>query len=324
MRNFGVCLLLGIAYGASIGGIGTPIGTPPNLFLLSYVKDAFGRDIGFARWMALALPLVAVFLPIVWLLLTRVLYPIRLPSISGGADLVRRALADLGPMSNGERVTLAVFLGASTLWVTRPLLMKLQVGGAWPLAGLSDAGIAMLAAMVLFVAPVRAGGGDGPRVFALDWETAMRAPWGILLLFGGGLSLAAAIRVNGVGELLGAQVAFLAGIPSLLVIGGVVTLIVFLTELTSNTATTATFVPILAGLAPGLGLEPLPLIVAAAISASCAFMLPVATPPNAIVFGSGLISIPDMSRAGIWLNIVGIVLVTGFAYALVTPLLSSS
>jgi sodium-dependent dicarboxylate transporter 2/3/5 len=319
MRNFGLCLMLGIAYGASIGGMGTPIGTPPNLFLMSYVRDHLGREISFVRWMGVALPLVVVFLPITWLLLTRVLYRVTLPPIEGGRAWFRNALIELGPASAGERITLGVLLAAATLWITRPLLNDLTLAGVRPLAGLSDAGIAMLAAMVLFVAPVERRFGR----FALDWETAIRVPWGILILFGGGLSLAAAIRANGVGEFLGAQVAGFAAIPPLLIVVGVVAMIVFLTELTSNTATAATLIPILAALAPGLGMEPLQLIVPAALAASCAFMLPVATPPNAIVFGSGLITIPQMSRAGFWLNWIGIALITAATYAVVMPLLAA-
>ena len=311
-------LLLGIAYAASIGGMATPIGTPPNVFLLSYVESHLGREISFVRWMGVGLPLVLVFLPLAWLLLTRVLHPIRLPHVAGVDELVRSAREALGPMGRGERVTLAVFLGAAALWVTRPLLAGLSVGGVRPLAGLSDAGIAMLAALVLFVAPVEGRGGR----FALDWETALRLPWGILILFGGGLSLAAAIQANGVGELLGAQVAALAGVPSLLIVLAVVAGIVFLTELTSNIATTATLVPILAALAPGLGLDPLLLIVPAALAASCAFMLPVATPPNAVVFGSGRVRIGEMSRAGLWLNFVGIAVITVAAYAVAMPMLA--
>ena len=317
-RNFALGLLLGIAYGASIGGMATPIGTPPNLFLLSYVKAQLGREISFVRWMGVGLPLAAVFLPIAWLLLTRFLYPIRLARIEGGRALFRSELAALGPMGRGERITLGVFLLASGLWVTRPLLAGLELGGVRPLAGLTDAGIAMLAAMVLFVAPVERGGGS--RV--LEWETAVKLPWGILVLFGGGLSLAAAIQANGVGELLGGQVAGLAGVPSVLIVVGVVAGIVFLTELTSNTATTATLIPVLASLAPGIGLEPLLLIVPAALSASCAFMLPVATPPNAVVFGSGLVSIPEMSRAGVWLNLTAIALITLLTYTVAMPLLA--
>jgi sodium-dependent dicarboxylate transporter 2/3/5 len=318
VRAFAVALLLGVAYGASIGGLGTPIGTPPNLFLLSYVEENLGREISFVRWMGLALPLVIVFLPLAWLLLTRVLHPISLERIEGGRELIRRRLAELGPMGRGERVSLCVFLAAACLWVLRPLLSEIELAGLRPLAGLTDAGVAMLAALALFVTPVDRRAGE----FALDWNTAVRLPWGILILFGGGLSLAAAIRAHGVGELLGAQVGALAGVPTILVVLGIVTGIVFLTELTSNTATAAALIPILAGLAPGLGIEPLLLVVPAALAASCAFMLPVATPPNAIVFGSGELTIADMSRAGLWLNLVGIVLITALAYAVVIPILS--
>jgi sodium-dependent dicarboxylate transporter 2/3/5 len=314
-RNFALSLLLGIAYGASIGGIGTPIGTPPNLFLLSYVDSHLDVEISFVRWLSVGIPLVVVFLPIAWLLLTRALYPVRLERIEGGAALVRQELARMGPMNRGERITLVVFLAACTLWVTRPVLAELTWLGVAPLAGLSDAGIAMLAALTLFLAP--AGGGR----FALDWATAVRLPWGILLLFGGGLSLAAAIADTGVGDFLGSQVGALAGVPELLVIVCVVAGIVFLTELTSNTATAATLIPILASLAPGLGIDPLRLAVPAALAASLAFMLPVATPPNAVVFGSGRIRIAEMSRAGLWLNFVGIALIPLLTYAVAVPLL---
>jgi sodium-dependent dicarboxylate transporter 2/3/5 len=318
LRNFALCLLLGVAYGASIGGMGTPIGTPPNVLLLSYVNSHLDREISFVRWMGVALPLVVVFLPLTWLLLTRVLYPLRLSRIEGGGRLVRDALHELGPMGRAERIVLVVFLLAAVSWITRPLLVAITLGGRHPLAGLSDAGIAMGAALLLFVAPVR----RAPLSFVLDWETAVKLPWGILVLFGGGLSLAAAIQANGVGELLASQVVGLAGTPPLVIVLFVLTLIVFLTELTSNTATTATLVPILAALAPGLGLDPLFLIVPAALAASCAFMLPVATPPNAIVFGSGLVQIAEMSRAGFWLNWLGIALISLLSYTVLMPMLA--
>lgn len=319
IRNFALCLLLGIAYAASIGGVGTPIGTPPNVLLLSYAKNELGMDIGFARWMLFALPLVVCFLPLTWLLLTRVLYPIRIERIEGGERLVAQSLRELGPMNRSERIVFGVFLAAASLWVTRPLLVGLEVFGARPLSGLSDAGIAMLAAMALFLAPA----GEARRRFVLDWETALNLPWGILLLFGGGLSLASAIQANGVGELLASRAMGLAGVPYVLVVLAIVAGVVFLTELTSNTATTATLVPLLAAVAPGLGFEPITLIVPVALAASCAFMLPVATPPNAIVFGSGLVGVVAMSRAGFWLNWLGIALITLLAYSLLMPVLGA-
>lgn len=314
-RNFALCLLLGIAYAASIGGIGTLIGTPPNLFLASYVKSNLGVEISFVRWMGIGLPLVAVFLPLTWFLLTRLIFPIGRGE-AGGAD-IREICEDLGPMSRGERDTLTVFAITALLWVTRPVLNGIAIGGRTPFAGLSDSAIAMAAALALFVIPVD----PRAREFVMDWKTAAKLPWGLLLLFGGGLSLAASVKATGVGEFIASQVASLAGLPSVVVVLLVVTLLIFLTELTSNTATTATLVPILAALAPGMGLHPFFLIVPAAIAASCAFMLPVATPPNAIVFGSGYVTVPQMSRAGIWLNIVGIALITALTYAVAMPLL---
>lgn len=315
-KNLAVCLMLGVAYGASIGGIGTIIGSPPNLFLVSYIRDSMGREISFARWLAMGLPLVVLFLPIAWYLLTRILFPIA--SVSDGrGEAVRRAYRELAPMCWGERVTATVFGLTALAWIFRSALVDIELGGRHPFAGLSDPGIAIIAATLLFIIPARTGERDA----VMNWEHAKRLPWGILILFGGGLSLAAAIQDNGVGAFLGHQVAAWRGLPGWALLVLVSTLIVFLTELTSNTATAATFVPILAGLAPGLGVHPYLLIVPAALAASWAFMLPVATPPNAIVFGSGYVSMADMRRAGLWLNVIGIVLLTAFAYLVALPLL---
>jgi sodium-dependent dicarboxylate transporter 2/3/5 len=318
-HNFALCLLLGIAYAASIGGIGTLIGTPPNLFLASYIKDNLGGEVSFARWLAVGFPLVVVFVPLVWLLLTRVLYPIRVPRVGAGASFVRDALEEMGPMTRGEWAVFVVFVLTATAWIFRPLINKVAIAGVHPFAGLTDPGIAMIAALSLFVIPLD----WRRRLFVMDWQTAVRLPWGILILFGGGLSLAAAIRVNGVSEFIGNQVVSFAGLPSVILVLLVVAMMIFLTELTSNTATTAALVPILAAVAPGLGLHPYLLIVPAAIAASCAFMLPVATPPNAIVFGSGFVRINQMVKAGFWLNLIGVVLITILAYAVVIPLLAS-
>ncbi|MDH3893076.1 MAG: DASS family sodium-coupled anion symporter [Chromatiales bacterium] len=316
-HRFALCLLLGIAYAASIGGIGTLIGTVPNAFLAAFASSDLGVEISFVGWMAVGVPVVCILLPIVWWLLTRILFPLGRARIDAGPGVIDKAYSGLGPMNVGERVTLVVFLLTAGMWLTRPLLNKLEIGAATPLAGLSDAGIAIIGALLLFVFPVSLR----RPLFAMDWETAVRLPWGLLVLFGGGLSLAAAIRVNGVGEFLVASTAGLTAMPGWVVVLAVVTLIVFLTELTSNTATTATLIPILAAVAPALGLEPLALAVPAAIAASCAFMLPVATPPNAIVFGSGRVRILEMSRAGFWLNLIAIVVVTAVGYALVIPAL---
>ncbi len=315
-RQLGVCLMLGIAYAASIGGVGTIIGSPPNLFLVSYAREVLGQDISFTRWMAMGVPLVVLFLPVAWYLLTHILFP--LPSRSlGSSEVLRQAHAALPPMRWAERVTATVFAAAALGWIGRAWLVEWEIGGYHPLAGLTDPGIAMIAALSLFVIPSRSG--DGSAV--MRWRDAQRLPWGILLLFGGGLSLAASIQTSGVGEFLGHQVAGWRGLPSWALILFVVTLVIFLTELTSNTATAATFVPILAGVAPGLGVHPFLLTVPAVVAASWAFMLPVATPPNAIVFASGYVAIGDMRRAGLWLNVIGIGLLTSLAYWVALPLL---
>ncbi|MDJ0870114.1 MAG: DASS family sodium-coupled anion symporter [Myxococcota bacterium] len=317
-HHFAICLLLGVAYGASIGGVGTLIGTPPNLFLASFARDQLGVEIGFTRWMALALPLVAVFLPLAGWLLTTVVYPIGSQRIEGGAARAREAYRTLGPMRRGERLTLVVFALTAGAWLTRPLLTRWRWGDAQPLAGLTDPGIAMLAALALFVIPAD----WRRREFLMDWETARRLPWGVLLLFGGGLSLAAALQAGGVDALVGSRVAGLGGLPLWLLIAAIAALVAGLTELTSNTATTATLVPILAAIAPSLGVSPLLLVVPATLAASCAFMLPVATPPNAVVFGSGQLRIADMIRAGVWLNVLAVGLITALVWALVLPVLA--
>jgi solute carrier family 13 (sodium-dependent dicarboxylate transporter), member 2/3/5 len=337
-RNFALSLMLGIAYAASIGGIATIIGSPPNGILVQFVALEYGREISFAEWLLIGGPVTVVFLPIAWALITWVLYPIRIDRIEGGQALFESEFRRLGPMNRGERITLIVFALTAFLWILRPLLAGLTLGtgdAAWqPLAGLSDGGIAIVAALTLFVIPVGAQAasrlrdpGAKPRSakpgFVMDWATAEKLPWGILILFGGGLSLAAAVQANGVAEFIGAQTGFLRDMPTIVLVLAVTAGMIFLTELTSNTATTATLVPILAGLAAGLAVTPEMLIIPATIAASCAFMMPVGTPPNAIVFGSGYVTIPQMAKAGFWLNIIGVVIVTSLLYLLVLPMMAS-
>ncbi|MCC6907751.1 MAG: DASS family sodium-coupled anion symporter [Phycisphaerales bacterium] len=316
--NFAVCLLLGTAYGASIGGVGTIIGTPPNIFMVEHLAE-LGIEISFARWMLVGVPFVVVFIPIAWAVLTRIVYPIRIREIPGGRALIRRELENQGPMSRAELAVLIVFLITAILWVTRPMLALIEIGAPpWrPLAGVNDSVIAIGAALVLFGLPI-----DWKRgVFLLTWEQAVKLPWGTLLLFGGGLSLAAAVRSSGLADSIGLGVQSMQNVPEWLLVLAVITLLVFLTELTSNTATIATFLPVLSAIALGLNIEPILLIVPATISVSLAFMMPVATPPNAIVFGSGEITIAQMCRAGLWLNIIGIALVFVLTYFDVAPAL---
>lgn len=306
--RFGVCLMLGLAYAASIGGVATIIGTPPNVFLVSFLQDQYDIEVSFAKWMLIGLPFSATFLVITWVLLTRVLHRVELKDIPGGKELIRDERRALGPMSRGEWTVLVVFLLTATLWIIREPLSNWEwfAGVFPPITQLTDPGVAVFAAILLFVLPVDLK----KHEFALDWPTAVKLPWGVLLLFGGGLSLAAAVGSSGLDEWIGSHVGGLEALPMVVIIGAVVTLVVFLTELTSNTATSATFLPILAGVAVGIGAEVPMFVIPAAIAASCAFMMPVATPPNAIVFGSDRIRIGHMVKAGLILNIIGIGLIT--------------
>lgn len=309
--NLAVGLMLGIAYSASIGSLATLIGTPPNTFLAGFLSQTYDIDLGFARWMMMALPLSVVFLVIAWLIITRWLYPPEIEEIPGGAELISDELAELGPLGTGERNVLIVFVTMATLWIFRSPLQDLLAGT--PLAAIDDAIIAIGGAIVLFALPVDAKRG----VFTMDWETAKQLPWGVLLLFGGGLALAAAVSGNEVDIYVGSILATLSAVPLLLIIAIVAVTVLLLTELTSNTATTAALVPVVAGAAVVLGLDPMVLAIPAALAASCAFALPVATPPNAIVFGSGHVTIPQMVRAGIVLNVIGSMLIVITAITLV-------
>ena len=309
-RNFAIVLMLTIAYSSSIGGMATLIGTPPNAFFAGFMLETYDRTIGFVQWMAFGLPIVLVSLPIMLVILARIAYPIRIREIPGGRRHVDEMLHDMGAMSRGEKIVAVVFSAAAVLWITRPLL-----DGIVP--GLTDAGIAIGMAMLLFLLPVDLARGE----FAMDWKTAERVPWGVLILFGGGLSLAGAISETGLAAWLGGQMTLLSDWPLLAVILVVTATVVLLTELTSNTATAAAFLPIVASVSAGLGHDPMMLAVPAVLAASCAFMLPVATPPNAIVYGSSFVTIPQMARAGAYLNGVFILLITLLSYVLLPLLL---
>ena len=305
--NFDSTLLLGVAYACSIGGITTLIGTPPNAILRGYVESELGKEIGFANWLILGGTIACVMLPLVWCYLVFIRQPVKLRTIPGGRGLFRGELRALGKPSRGELTVLIVFCCTVALWLSRPLLVSLgTTHNIAPLAGLNDSSIAIGAALVLFCIPVDLK----RRSFAMDWHTTQRLPWGVLVLFGGGLSLAAAISTNGVDTFIGSGFVRLENLPVWLIVALVCTLVIFLTELTSNTAVTTALLPVLGAAAVALGIDPLKLVVPAAIVASLAFMLPVATPPNAIVFGSGRITVPQMARAGLGLNILGIVVVT--------------
>ncbi|MCB1748062.1 MAG: SLC13/DASS family transporter [Gammaproteobacteria bacterium] len=303
--RFAPCLLLAIAYAASVGGMGTLIGSPPNLFVAGFLAERYGYVLDFRAWMLTALPLVAVLLPLVWWLLTRVLTPIaaELPAVSAAARTPWRELP------RGARRVAAVFGIAVVAWILRDQLNALTIAGVAPLAALTDTGVAMLAGLALFI--VADGAGDGGRL--MDWHDAERLPIGTLLLFGGGLALAGTISATGADQFIGAQLAGLRDVPAWVVTVVVIAAVVFLTELTSNIATTTTLTPILAVAAASSGLDVVAVVVATALSASAAFMLPVATPPNAIVFASGRLAARTMARTGIWINLVAISLLSVLA-----------
>jgi sodium-dependent dicarboxylate transporter 2/3/5 len=301
MRAFGTALALGIAYACSIGGLGTLVGTPPNLVLAAFVREHYGRDLSMSGWLVIGLPLVAVLLPLAWWYLTRIAFAVPQAPFPCGRAVIAAELAGLGPMSRGERLVGSVFLLTAMAWILRPQLAE------WTgIAGISDPGIALCGALILFLIPVD----WKARRFALDWETAKGVPWEILILFGGGLSLASAIAANGVDAFIGSGFAGLAGLPPWALVLAVTTVVVFLTEITSNTAVATTLMPVLAATAVATGAPPGMLLTAAAIAASCAFMLPVATPPNAIVFASGYVTVPEMAKAGLGLNLIAILVVT--------------
>jgi sodium-dependent dicarboxylate transporter 2/3/5 len=317
-RNLALATLLGVAYAASIGGLGTIVGSPPNGILVRYLETR-GVSVGFLEWMAIGVPAMLLFLPLAWLINVKLLFPTRIREIEGGREYLAGEWAKLGSPGRGERVTLAVFACTVALWIFRPLLIDVAVGGVRPFANLSDAGIAMAAALALFMIPVD----RERRAMAMDWETAVKLPWGVLILFGGGLALAGAAEANGVAVYIGTLAEGLSAWPAWAALLAMIAIMVFMSEVTSNTAQVATMVPLLAAIAPVLGLPAAMLLIPATLGASCAFMMPVGTPPNAIVFGTGLVRIPQMMRAGLWLNLTGILLIFALSWWGLPPLLAA-
>jgi len=297
--NFEIVLVLTIAYACNIGGMGTLIGTPPNALLAGFVLENYGIEISFLDWMIVGVPIMLISLPLMYVVLTKFVYPIKIKELPGGKELIQSQMQKLGSISNQEKKVAVVFVSAALLWMFRPLLSDL-------IPGLSDAGIAIAAAVAFFMIPANTSEDN----FLLKWSDTKKLPWGVLILFGGGLSMASAISSTGLASWIGSGIGSLNAWPILVIVIIVIALIVFLTEMTSNTASTAAFLPILASVAIGLGENPFLLAIPTVLGASCAFMLPVATPPNAIVYGSGKISIPEMSKAGLWLNIMFILLLS--------------
>jgi len=326
--RFGLVTMLAIAYSASIGGIGTLVGTPPNALMAAFFEQEYGLEISFAAWMALALPLVLVLLPLTWVLLTRFVYPFDLgrsaEDAAHGQEEVQSQLAALGPVSSAEARVAIVFVAMATLWLVRPVLNDIS----W-LSELSDPGIAIAGALALFLLPAGATIDPDPDskpdpeeewTRLLDWQHARQISWDVLLLFGGGLALAGAFSDTGLSATIGHGLGGLAWLPLLVFVLAVAALVVFLTGMISNTAAVAGLLPVIAAVANATGHSPLVLASAAVFSASCAFMLPVATPPNAIVFASGYVTVPQMIRAGFVLNLLSILIIAGLA-TWITPII---
>lgn len=304
-QNFGKGLMLAIAYAASIGGVATIIGTPPNTIMVGMLNTTYGQTISFAEWMMLGLPLVIIMLAITWVLIVKVLFSTKDLQLSKGKEVIAHEIEKMGKIKKEEQIVLAVFITVGLLWVFNPVI----VDAVPALKGkLNDTVIAMFGTMLLFILPA-----DWKRgIFILDWKTAVKIPWDIVLLFGGGFAVASGFEKSGLAKYIAQQLNGLDGLHMLIFITLVTLLVVFLTEITSNTATATLLVPIMGASAIALGIHPYATIVPACVAASFAFMLPVATPPNAVVFGSGAVRIKDMAMAGLWLNLIGTVVIVIF------------
>jgi len=303
-KFFDTALMLGIAYAATIGGMSTLVGTAPNIVFSAFMLETYGVEISMIDWMTLGVPLAAVMLISAWIILTKYVFPISFITSNDTKEHLHRMLDDLGPLSKDE-LKISVIFGLTALaWIFRKSLDNFEL-----LSGLTDAGIAIISAILLFMIPSSNNKDD-----LLNWDSSNKLPWGLLILFGGGLSIAAQINSTGLGVWIGEGLSILGTVPPIMLIFFVAALIIFLTEITSNVATTSTFLPVFGAVAIGLGILPVSLTVPVCLAASCAFMLPVATPPNAIVYGSGKFTIATMMKAGFVLNIIGIFVVTLFAY----------
>ena len=302
---FGKALMLAIAYSASIGGMATLIGTPPNLVLAGVIQENYGVEITFSQWFAFGFPLSLMFLFLAWLYLTRVAFKFKQKEFPGGKSEIKSQLTALGKFSFEEKTIFIVFVLTAFAWISRSFLLKQF------LPAIDDTIIAICSALVLFLLPSSKKGKS-----LLNWSDAVKLPWGILILFGGGMALALGFESSGLALWIGEQLKSLSTVPLIILLLVIIASVNFITEITSNLATTAMLLPVLASLANAIDVHPYFLLVGATVAASCAFMLPVATPPNAVVFGSGYLEINDMVKKGFWMNIVSIILLTVVVYFL--------
>lgn len=302
-NKIGQSLMLGIAYSASIGGMATVIGTPTNIILVGVIKKTYGIEIGFGQWMLAGFPIAVGLLFLCWYYLVYVAYRFsHTQEIQGGKEEIQKQLKSLGPITIQEKRVLWVFIGVSVSWISRTFILQRFI----PV--LDDTLIALVGVLLLFVLPSKSEKDSK----LLDWKVAEKIPWGILILFGGGLTLASGFQQTGLAKWIGEQFILLQNVPFWLFLLFVVAAVNFLTEITSNVATASMLLPILAAVALAMGVHPFGVMVGATMAASCAFMLPVATPPNAVVFGSGYLTIPTMMKAGVWMNLISIIFILSF------------
>lgn len=301
--NFGKALMLSIAYSASIGGMATLIGTPPNLIFAGVITELYGIEITFLQWFSFGLPISVILLAVCWVYLGKFAFKLKGEQFPGGKALISQQLKELGTMSPEEKSILVVFLLTASAWICRGFLLNKLM------PSIDDTIIALISAVLLFLIP---SSKKGEKL--MTWKDAVELPWGVLLLFGGGIALAIGFETSGLAEWIGSQLTSLQGLSVFLLLLIIVTVVNFLTEITSNLATTAILLPILAALAMVLDIHPFLLLVAATVAASCAFMLPVATPPNALVFGTRYVKMGDLIKTGVWLNLISIVILTLIVY----------
>jgi sodium-dependent dicarboxylate transporter 2/3/5 len=319
VRNFGVCLVLGVAYASSIGGMGTLFGSSPNVILTGQLRKSFGETLSFVEYARIGVPVMVVLLPLTWLTLV-LMFPPRLRQIPGLRELVQSERQQIGPWTRGEITVLIVFVLAMAGWILlepiNAVANSWRNGGAALAAGksappiLTEAGVAVIAALSLFLIPVSIKRHE----FALDWKTGGKIPWGILLLFGGGMALAEALRVHGVNEAIGQQFAAIGTVHPLIVLSVVVIVLIALTEVASNTAVATTFIPIAIAVAPAIGMNPFLLATAVSLAASSGFALPIGTPPNALAYATGRVGMGRFVRAGIVVDILAAIAITAVLY----------
>ncbi|MFZ4451178.1 SLC13 family permease [Salibacterium aidingense] len=301
LKKFEKAIIFGIGYAGTIGGLGTLIGTPPNSLLAGTVEELYGVEISFAGWMAFAVPVVAILLVSAWVYLTKIIYPINMKQLPGGRELIKQEKTALGHIGPEEKAVLAVFVFAAFMWITRTFIWEDIVS----LPEISDGMIAITATLLLFSIP----SAHKEETKVLEWKDSKNIPWGILLLFGGGLAIASGFENTGLSNWMAEQLTVLEGMNFVLIVLVSTALVLFLTEITSNTATGTMILPVVASLAIALNIHPYALMVPCAMAANCAFMLPVGTPPNAIIFGTGKLKIIQMVQNGFWLNVLAIILI---------------